>query len=737
MGPQAGQATDPGAAATTSGAPPASGQVPGTARVGGLRRRPTGAPPPLPRKLGTSGKVWLALALLVAVAVVWFSPQGQPLAGGRVETAILRGFAALRADWLTPTMRVLAAVGEAWSVTILGGGVVALLIVFRRWRHLVTFLVYLTSMSLLGVGLYLAAERPRPNGVTIIGSWTGYSMPSFPVAILAACLMGIAYSLVVQGRPREWAKLGTGVVIVVVAFARLYLAVDHPSDIVWAVVLGVAIPLAAFRWFTPNEAFPVTYRRGKTAHLDVTGARGEAIRQAIADQLGLTVLEVKPIGLAASGGSTPLRLRIAGDPDSYVFAKLYAKSHVRADRWYKLGRMILYGALEDETSFQNVRRFVQYEDYTLRLMQDVRLPVPAPYGIVEITPEREYLIVMEFFDGAVEISDADVDERIIDEGLRLVRRLWDAGLAHRDIKPGNLMVRDGRVLLVDAFFVQVRPSPWRQAVDLGNMMLVLAVGSDPPRVYQHALRYFTPAEIAEAFAATRGVASPTQLRTVLKQDGRDLLDQFRRLAPERRPIGIQRWSIRRVALATGLVVGVGFAALFTYGLLTPFRGVDVPTLPACGPQPVTVLMAQAVPAATALPCVASLPAGWTYDGATVQDGESTFSLVAGPDGGPRVLTVTLAETCDTSSAVPASSDEPGTERFDRAGGSAGAAGPDRFYRFPGGCVTYDYGTSRLSGPELTAAVDSALAFLPRARVAAYVQEQSGLALCGAGTTCPG
>ena len=189
----------------------------------------------------------------------------------------------------------------------------------------------------------------------------------------------------------------------------------------------MAVPLAAFRWFTPNEAFPVTYRRGKTAHLDVTGARGEAIRQAVREQLGLTVLEVKPVGLEASGGSTPLRLRIAGEPDSYIFAKLYAKSHVRADRWYKLGRMILYGSLEDETSFQNVRRFVQYEDYTLRLMQDAKLPVPAPYGIVEITPEREYLIAMEFFDGAVEISDAEVDDEIIDEGLLLIRKMWNAG----------------------------------------------------------------------------------------------------------------------------------------------------------------------------------------------------------------------------------------------------------------------------------------------------------------------
>jgi serine/threonine protein kinase len=32
---------------------------------------------------------------------------------------------------------------------------------------------------------------------------------------------------------------------------------------------------------------------------------------------------------------------------------------------------------------------------------------------------------------------------VIDQGLQLIRKLWDAGIAHRDIKPGSLMVRDG------------------------------------------------------------------------------------------------------------------------------------------------------------------------------------------------------------------------------------------------------------------------------------------------------
>ena len=40
----------------------------------------------------------------------------------------------------------------------------------------------------------------------------------------------------------------------------------------------------------------MTYRRGKTAHLDVSGRRGEALRQAVESQLGLTVLDIKPVG---------------------------------------------------------------------------------------------------------------------------------------------------------------------------------------------------------------------------------------------------------------------------------------------------------------------------------------------------------------------------------------------------------------------------------------------------------
>jgi hypothetical protein len=93
------------------------------------------------------------------------------------------------------------------------------------------------------------------------------------------------------------------------------------------------------------------------------------------------------------------------------------------------------------------------------------------------------------------------------------------------------------------------------------MMLVLALRTDAQRVYRRARLQFSDEEIAEAFAATRGLTMPTQLRRMLRQQGRDLHADFLRLLPFRLPpVRIQRWTWRRfgltlVTLAAVVVVG--------------------------------------------------------------------------------------------------------------------------------------------------------------------------------------
>jgi tRNA A-37 threonylcarbamoyl transferase component Bud32 len=618
--------------------------------------------------------------------------------------------------------------GSLWTVKVLAWSTLIVLVVYKRFRHLVVGLVGFQVVTLMVLALSAAARRPRPFGVEIEGPWAGWSMPSRPVAYLSAVLVTMLYSLVPKGRWRQAGKWVATGLVTLVGLVRIYLGVDAPSDVLVGAAIGVTIPLLAYRWFTPNEVFPVSYRRGRTAHLDVGGPRGEAIRRALADQLGLEIEEVKPFGLSGSAGSTPLRIKVKGDPPSILFGKLYARSHLRSDRWYKLGRELLYGRLEDEKPFHTVRRLVQQEDYALHKLHQAGLPTPRPYGFVELTPDREYLLVFEFFDGAVELGEAEADEGVIDEGLGIIRKLWDAGMAHRDIKPANLLVRDGRMMLIDVAFMEARPSPWRQAVDLANMMLCLALRSDPRLVYQRALRQFSVEEITEGFAAARGLALPSQLRRMLRAQGRDLHAEFVRLLPTPpQPVSIQRWTWRRIGLmaatAVLLVLAVAAQISMTNNDAATRTSLYVTSLPCTDLEPLW-LQAQAVPSASLVPCVRDLPVGWSLANVAVNDGRSVINLHHDRTGG-EAMEARLTAGCEVAGVAEQPSGQPGVRRYQLVTRQGPAFQAVRFDVFPGGCLITRIRALPASRSEVMAAAPGILGFASREELSQALERRSG------------
>jgi len=725
---------DENPAPTLNAADPAAGR-PATVPAAGRsrrRRRPTGSPPPLPHHLQTSGVRWLIAALaLVALTIAVFARGMRGLAVDVTvaDDAVVRWLRGLHAPGLVGLFRGLAAIGSWWVLNGLLWGLVLALLVLRRFRHLIVMVILVQVVSLLTENVVGAiAQRPRPFGVAIHAGWGGWALPSTQVTFLAGILVLVLYTMVPEGRWRNIGKwLVTGLVALA-ALGRMALGADAPTDVLVGVALGVAIPLVAFRLFTPSEVFPIVYRRGRSAHLDVGGARGLAIRRGLEDQLGLVVEEVKPFGLAGSAGSTPLRITVKGDPPSHLFGKLYARSHLRADRWYKLGRELLYGRLEDEKPFNTVRRLVQQEDYALSLMQRAGLPSPTPHGFVELTPEREYLLVTELFEGATELGEAEIDDQVIDDGLGIIRTLWDAGLAHRDVKPANLLVRDGRLLLIDVAFAQARPSPWRQAVDLANMMLCLALRSSPERVYQRALRQFSVEEITEGFAAARGLALPSQLRHMLRAQGRDLHAEFTRLLPTPpQPIRIQRWSARRVGLLALVALLLAFFAQVIVGDFTDNDAGKTPlyvdNLDCTHLEPLW-LEAQSVPSASMVPCVRALPVGWTVAEVTVNDGRSVLTLNH-DRAGDAALVVRLTAACDPSGAVEGPSPTEGVRHFQRIESSTGEFAATWYDQFPGGCVTSRLHLTTDPNGEFAAQAPHVLGFTTREALRQALDQRSG------------
>jgi tRNA A-37 threonylcarbamoyl transferase component Bud32 len=696
------------------------------------RRRPTGEPPPLPHHLQTSGVGWLIAAIvLVALTVAVFAGglRGLAVEVTVADDAVVRWLTGLHAPGLVGLWRALAAIGSWWVLNGLLAGLLVALLVLRRFRQLIVVVILAKLLSLI-VEAWVGplAQRPRPFGVVIREGWGGWALPSVQVTFLAAGLVMGLYALVPEGRWRNNGKWVATGLVALAALGRVALGAEAPSDVLVAAAIGVTLPLVAFRLFAPSEVFPITYRRGRAAHLDVTGPRGVAIRRGLQDQLGLVVEELKPFGLAGSAGSTPLRITIAGDPPTQLFGKLYARSHLRSDRWYKLGRELLYGRLEDEKPFNTVRRLVQQEDYALSLMQRAGLPSPAPHGFVELTPEREYLLVTEFFAGATELGEAEVDEQVIDDGLGIIRKLWDAGLAHRDIKPANLLVGDGRLLLIDVAFVQARPSPWRQAVDLANMMLCLALRSSPEQVYRRALQFFTVEEITEGFAAARGLALPSQLRHLLRAQGRDLHGEFVRLLPSPpQPIRIQRWSARRIALLALVAV---LLVVFLQSIASGITSSEAAKTPlnihnlSCSDLEPLWLMAQSVPSASLVPCVRFLPVGWSVAQVTVNDGRSVISLNH-DRAGNAALVVRLTAACDPGGAVQGPSPNADVRHSQQIRSRASGEFTATWYdQFPGGCVTSRLHLTTDPNGEFAGQAPQVLGFTSRTALQAALSQRS-------------
>jgi len=170
-----------------------------------------------------------------------------------------------------------------------------------------------------------------------------------------------------------------------------------------------------------------------------------------------------------------------------------------------------------------------------------------------------------------------------------------------------------------------------------------------------------------------------------------------------------RTSVRRAA--PGKVLAVALAA----ALMAPACGAAQDNArPVCGYGDPTLLMAEAVPSATLVPCVRSLPVGWHFHGFEAERGNAGFALDS-EQAGTQALVVSVAPSCRPEGS-PASSDERGTQLFRRGANPSAGYAATWWYRYAGGCTIYRIELP--SGPvaNLIGQIRSGLSFTRRAEL---------------------
>jgi hypothetical protein len=134
------------------------------------------------------------------------------------------------------------------------------------------------------------------------------------------------------------------------------------------------------------------------------------------------------------------------------------------------------------------------------------------------------------------------------------------------------------------------------------------------------------------------------------------------------------------------------------------------------------LEAQSVPSASMVPCVRSLPEGWTFGAANARSGWTRFTLDHDRAGRPA-LVVRLTATCETAGATPTPSQRPGTRSYQRT--EPGGVVPSTSYTvFPGGCVTSQLRATGDGEQTLADEAASAIGYTTRGALARALDQRS-------------
>ncbi len=158
--------------------------------------------------------------------------------------------------------------------------------------------------------------------------------------------------------------------------------------------------------------------------------------------------------------------------------------------------------------------------------------------------------------------------------------------------------------------------------------------------------------------------------------------------------------------------------------------------PLCAYGGPTVLMAEAIPSASLVPCMRSLPIGWRFGAFRAGYGNAGFTMDSDV-GGKGALRVDFLASCRTGSLRRTPSDQPGAVLYASSPSQQSGSGSQipggfvveqRLYVFRGGCAMYRFAVPNNRAGMLLRQIQSAASFMTRRALDRSMRQAIGRSL---------
>jgi undecaprenyl-diphosphatase len=381
-------------------------------------------------------------------------------------------------------------------------------------------------------------ERGHPegllNGVEIRGiDVSGFGFPAVTVAVAAGLAAVASPYLTRVPRAVAWS------LVALVAIARVFVGAHLPGDAVAGWAVG---------WIA-----------GALVHLAFGSPVGRPTLAAVSDALaraGLTVGDLAPVGLGRRGSTM---FSGHADDGTEVFCRAIGRDERDVETIDKLWRSLALRDQRDQPFFTS-QQAVEHEAYLGLLAARAGVRTPA----VRITAgfDGGAVLAQDRAPGdrlSARAGDGDVDDAVLDDVWRNLAAVRGAHLAHGALRAENVFVDGTTTWLVDWGDGRAAAEDHRQAEDVAELLMSLAVRVGASRAVAGAARVLG----ADALVPVLPLLQPAVLSSPTRKQvkaHKGLIDEVR--AEAAKAAGVEEpklqplTRIRPEVLASCLILGL-------------------------------------------------------------------------------------------------------------------------------------------------------------------------------------